>query len=242
MGAISSFRISGFGFLSPFAIRHSSFGFLSEPFAAGRATVQRRAGFQPARRARQRERFRSVGVADGGRQDACPTLLFKESLHSLVRMHWDHEPRRGGRRRASVLDCGSPLPLLRPRTRAESARGLAHSKTWRYGGRFMERYDDLSFFLSPSLAGLCLDFAHDAEPNRFHHRHGHWGGQDDTGHGAHLLFAQSWPEGGGAQTNLLRRAGRRARSAEVARWRNDASGNQSMEFSRPARAPPRRAA
>src|SRR5439155_14087904 len=56
----------------------------------GRA--QRRAGFQPARRARQRERFRSVGVADGGRQDACPTLRFMESLHSLWRMHWDHEP------------------------------------------------------------------------------------------------------------------------------------------------------
>src|SRR5438094_4232201 len=92
MGAISSFRISGFGFLSPFAFRHSSFGFLSEPFTAGRATVQRRAGFQPARRARQRERFRSVGVADGGRQDACPPLLFKEGLHSLLRMHWDHEP------------------------------------------------------------------------------------------------------------------------------------------------------
>src|SRR5437773_11584834 len=160
----------------------------------------------------------------------------------ILRMLWNHEPRGGGRRRASVLDCGSPLPLLRPRTRAESARGLAHSKTWRYGGRFMERYDDLSFFLSPSLAGLCLDFAHDAEPNRFHHRHRHRGGQDGTGHGAHLLFAQSWPEGGGAQTNLLRRAGGRARSAEVARWRNDASGNQSMEFSRPPRAPPRRAA
>src|SRR6266516_4839577 len=100
---------------------------------------KRRAGFQPARRARERERFRSVGVADGGRQDACPTLRFMESLLSLLRMHWDHEPRGGGRRRASVLDCGSPLPLLRPRTRSESARGLAHSKTWRYGGRFMER-------------------------------------------------------------------------------------------------------
>src|SRR5438552_16235583 len=56
----------------------------------------------------------------------------------ILRMLWNHEPRGGGRRRASVLDCGSPLPLLRPRTRSESARGLAHSKTWRYGGRFME--------------------------------------------------------------------------------------------------------
>src|SRR5437867_13421018 len=42
----------------------------------GRA--QRRAGVPPAWRARQRERFRSVGVADGGRRDACPTLRFME--------------------------------------------------------------------------------------------------------------------------------------------------------------------
>ena len=61
-----------------------------------------------------------------------------ESLHAIGSAHCDHEPRRGGRRRASVLDCGSPLPLLRPRNRSQSARGLAHSKTWRYGGRFME--------------------------------------------------------------------------------------------------------
>src|SRR5207237_7964439 len=53
--------------------------------------AQRRAGFQPARRARQRERFRSVGVADGGRQDACPTLRFMESLHLPSHTHWDHE-------------------------------------------------------------------------------------------------------------------------------------------------------
>src|SRR5439155_4621791 len=64
---------------------------------------------------------------------------FLKSLISPWGMHWDHEPRRGARRRASVLDCGSPPPLFRPRTRSESARGLAHSKTWRYGGRFMER-------------------------------------------------------------------------------------------------------
>src|SRR5438034_10850146 len=60
------------------------------------------------------------------------------SLLGLMITNWDHEPRPGGRWRASVLDCGSPLPLLRPQTRFESARGLAHSKTWRRGVRFLE--------------------------------------------------------------------------------------------------------
>ncbi len=73
------------------------------------------------------------------RREALPTLRLKESLLSLLRMHGDHQMRRGARWRASVLDCGSPLPLLRPRTRSESARGLAQSKTWRRGERFMER-------------------------------------------------------------------------------------------------------
>src|SRR5881396_3746996 len=80
---------------------------------------------------------------------------FMESLLSLSRMHWDHEPQRGGRWRASVLDCGSPLPLLRPRTRSESARGLAHSKTWRYGGRFMES----------RLSLLRMHWDHEPTPN-----------------------------------------------------------------------------
>src|SRR5207249_11450252 len=63
---------------------------------------------------------------------------FMESRLSLLRMHWDHEPRLNGRCRASVLDCGSPLPLLRPRAGCESARGLAQSKISRCDGRFME--------------------------------------------------------------------------------------------------------
>ena len=44
--------------------------------------AQRRAGVPPAQRERQRERFRSVGVADGGRRDACPTLRFMEKARS----------------------------------------------------------------------------------------------------------------------------------------------------------------
>src|ERR1051325_3606083 len=54
-------------------------------------------------------------------------------------MHRDHEPKGGVGFRASVLDCppsavllrrtgGSSLPLW---IASESARGLAHSKTWR---------------------------------------------------------------------------------------------------------------
>ena len=54
--------------------------------------AQRRAGVPPAQRARQRERFRFVGVADLGRRDARPTLRFMESLLSLWRVHRDHEP------------------------------------------------------------------------------------------------------------------------------------------------------
>src|SRR6266511_3637282 len=56
---------------------------------------------------------------------------FMSIPHGFLTAHWDHEPRGCVRRRDSVLDCGSPLPLLHPQTRSKSARGLAQSKTWR---------------------------------------------------------------------------------------------------------------
>src|SRR5439155_4360129 len=67
--------------------------------------AQCRAGVSPAQRARQRERFRSVGVADGGRRDACPTLRFMEREQPASR-----------RRKPSGLDCspGSERLTLSP--------------------------------------------------------------------------------------------------------------------------------
>jgi hypothetical protein len=62
-----------------------------------------------------------------------------ESLDSLFRTRWDHEPGRRVRRRESVLKCGSPLLLSSALDALESARGLAQSKTWRHFGRFLER-------------------------------------------------------------------------------------------------------
>ena len=70
------------------------------------------------------------------------------ALLSLLRMNCDHESRLNGRCRASVLDCGSPLPLLRPRAGCESARGLAQSKISRCDGRFMESWADREFNLA----------------------------------------------------------------------------------------------
>src|SRR6266542_2201251 len=64
---------------------------------------------------------------------------FMESLDAMFGMRWDHEPRGWVRRRDSVLDCGSPLPLLHRKTGSKSARGLAQSKTWRQFGWFRER-------------------------------------------------------------------------------------------------------
>ena len=72
-----------------------------------------------------------------------------------LRAHWDHESRRVSHRRDSVLDCGSLLPLshkpsnhrldVDPHHRtepcAQSARGQAHSKTWRNLGPSMESFD-----------------------------------------------------------------------------------------------------
>src|SRR5206468_11592408 len=102
---------------------------------------------------------------------------FMESLLGLMITHWDHEPRPGGRWSASVLDCGSPLPLLRPCTRFESARGLAHSKTWRRGVRFMESL----------LSLLRMNWNHKPTPDP---------SQEGNGHDADDCLLPSW-EGSG---------------------------------------------
>ncbi len=59
------------------------------------------------------------------------------SLSLRERFHGPHkaancvpEPEKTELGRVSVLDCASPLALWKPWV-VESARGLAHSKTWR---------------------------------------------------------------------------------------------------------------
>ena len=100
--------------------------------------AQRRAGVHPpqycyggrvppAQRARPRERFRSVGVADVGRQDACPTLRFLESLLSFLHMNWDHEPTPNPSREGNGQDAD---------------RSLFPSWEGSGVGRFMETGDD----------------------------------------------------------------------------------------------------
>ena len=51
--------------------------------------------------------------------------------------HWGNELTMDLVWRDSVLDCGSPLPLSDCGLAFKSARGLAHSKTWRPFGRFL---------------------------------------------------------------------------------------------------------
>src|SRR5437867_6494789 len=80
----------------------------------GRA--QRRAGVSPAQRARQRERFRSVGVADGGRRDACPTLRFMERRDGVCAAPWAHVSERAKRR-----------AVFQPASAAKPTEGLAFS-------------------------------------------------------------------------------------------------------------------
>src|SRR5437667_5912842 len=61
---------------------------------------------------------------------------FMESLLGLVAVHWDHEPAN----RAAASWTAPVLWRFRlARLHRQSARRLAHSKTWRSLRRFMER-------------------------------------------------------------------------------------------------------
>src|SRR5207244_3805519 len=116
---------------------------------------------------------------------------FLESIDGFSTAQSDHELRRVGPRRASVLDCGSPLPVLRPRTRSESARGLAQSKTWRRGARYMERL----------LSLLRRHWDHEPTPDP---------SQEGNARGADECLLPSW-EGWEVGRFMESKAGRRRR-------------------------------
>src|SRR5216117_1875438 len=71
----------------------------------------------------------------GGLGTARPTLRFMESPLTFFRMHWDHEPAD----RAAASWTAPVLWRFRlARLHRQSARRLAHSKTWRGFQWFME--------------------------------------------------------------------------------------------------------
>ena len=55
----------------------------------------------------------------------------KESTLFLLNLLTGIAARRRSLERGSVVECGSPLPLSPPTNVCQSARGLAHSKTFR---------------------------------------------------------------------------------------------------------------
>ena len=65
-------------------------------------------------------------------------------------------------RRARVLECGSPLPLFdlnRPAPPPQSARGLAHSKTWRHVAAVVRRRLSFPIRPAPRVVGRALTSA-----------------------------------------------------------------------------------
>ena len=58
--------------------------------------------------------------------------------------------------RDSVLECGNPLPLCARQATTKSARGLAHSKTWRRFGRSLVNYVCSQALITVALVCGCL--------------------------------------------------------------------------------------